>query len=114
VAEGRGMTHDAVHEIAKGRVWTGADAARIGLVDTLGGVRAAAAIARERAGLPADAPLRPAVHSSWLARVRAPKSSDDPRAVSLMSNGWGDLAAIATSLGLPAGGPLMMPDLRLT
>jgi hypothetical protein len=27
--------------------------------------------------------------------------------------GWGDLASVAASLGLPAGGPLMMPDFRL-
>ena len=45
-------------EVARGRVWTGADAAQNGLVDELGGMRAAAEIARRRAGLPADAPLR--------------------------------------------------------
>src|SRR6266496_3868135 len=58
VASGRRMTVEQVHEIARGRVWTGADAARNGLVDELGGMSAAAEIARRRAGLPADAPLR--------------------------------------------------------
>jgi protease-4 len=114
VAEGRGMTREAVHEIARGRVWTGADAARNGLVDALGGVRDAAVIARERAGLPVDAPLRPAVHVGLLGRARPPKSSDDPRTVSVTANGWGDLSGLAASLGLPAAGPLMMPNLRLT
>ena len=38
VAAGRGMTQEQVHEIARGRVWTGADAAGIGLVDQLGGL----------------------------------------------------------------------------
>lgn len=51
VAEGRHMTYDAVHEIARGRVWTGADAVKIGLVDTLGGLDLALSIAAERAGL---------------------------------------------------------------
>ncbi len=51
VAEGRGMTYDAVHQIARGRVWTGADAKQIGLVDTLGGLDLALAIATERAGI---------------------------------------------------------------
>lgn len=51
VAEGRGMTYDAVHQIARGRVWTGVDAKQIGLVDTLGGLDLALAIAAERAGI---------------------------------------------------------------
>ena len=51
VAEGRHMTYDAVHEIARGRVWTGADAIKIGLVDTLGGLDLALRIAAERAGV---------------------------------------------------------------
>lgn len=51
VAEGRGMTYDAVHQIARGRVWTGADAIGIGLVDTLGGLDLALAIAAEKGGV---------------------------------------------------------------
>ena len=51
VAEGRHMTFDAVHQIARGRVWTGADAIKIGLVDTLGGLDLALRIAAEKAGL---------------------------------------------------------------
>lgn len=51
VAEGRHMEYDEVHKIARGRVWTGADAIGIGLVDTLGGIDVALAIAAEKAGL---------------------------------------------------------------
>lgn len=51
VAEGRHMTYDAVHQIARGRVWTGADAIKIGLVDTLGGLDLALRIAAEKAGV---------------------------------------------------------------
>ena len=51
VAEGRHMTYDEVHQIARGRVWTGADAIKIGLVDTLGGLDLALSIAAEKAGL---------------------------------------------------------------
>lgn len=51
VAEGRHMTYDEVHQIARGRVWTGADAIGIGLVDTLGGIDLALGIAAEKAGL---------------------------------------------------------------
>src|SRR5690554_7733439 len=35
VSEGRGMSLDQVNEVARGRVWTGTDALRVGLVDTL-------------------------------------------------------------------------------
>ena len=51
VAEGRGMTRDAVHEIAQGRVWTGTDAKERGLVDEIGGLDAAIADARKLAGV---------------------------------------------------------------
>ena len=51
VAEGRGMTIDAVHEIAQGRVWTGVDAKANGLVDEFGGLGAAIAEARSQASL---------------------------------------------------------------
>ena len=51
VAEGRQMSYDAVHQIARGRVWTGADAIGIGLVDTLGGFDLALSIAAKHAGL---------------------------------------------------------------
>jgi protease IV len=115
VAEGRGMSRETVHEVARGRVWTGADAARNGLVDTLGGLRDATRIARARAGLPADAPLRPAVSVPMLARLKPPRSSDDPRAASGVTAavGWGAFADLAQALGLPALGPLTMPPVTL-
>jgi len=51
VAQGRGMTIDAVHEIAQGRVWTGADAKANGLVDEFGDLDAAIAEAKSQANL---------------------------------------------------------------
>jgi protease-4 len=57
VAEGRGMTRDAVHEIAQGRVWTGIDAKERGLVDEIGGLEAAIADARKLAGVGDDIEL---------------------------------------------------------
>jgi len=117
VSEGRRMTREQVHEVARGRVWTGADGARRGLVDELGGLRRAVDIARDRARLPATAPLRPAVHVPPIARLRPPSSSDDPRAAAGVASaylgGWGDLASIASALRLPATGPLTMPAVRL-
>jgi protease IV len=72
VAAGRKMTKDAVAKIAAGRVWTGADAKKLGLVDEIGGIDAAMAEARKLGGLdddtvvevyPADPTLRDFVQS---------------------------------------------------
>jgi protease-4 len=121
VALGRSMTQEQVHAVARGRVWTGADAAGRGLVDELGGLRRAVEIARHRAGLTDDAPLRPAVSVPPLARLKPPRSSDDPRAAASMSavaslwvGGWGQFAHVAAALGLPVLGPLSMPAVTLT
>ncbi|MFQ6113868.1 MAG: signal peptide peptidase SppA, partial [bacterium] len=57
-ADGRGKTRDEIHEIAQGRVWTGERALQLGLVDSLGGLDAALAIAKRKAGLASDAPTR--------------------------------------------------------
>lgn len=50
-ADGRNKTIDAIKTIAEGRVWTGEDALKIGLVDELGGLDKAVAIAAEKAQL---------------------------------------------------------------
>lgn len=51
VAEGRNLPLDKVLDIAGGRVWTGADALGIGLIDTYGGLKTAIALAVDKAGL---------------------------------------------------------------
>ena len=53
-AEGRGTTRDVIHEVAQGRVWTGRQAKERGLVDELGGLGRAIALAKEQAGIDAD------------------------------------------------------------
>jgi protease-4 len=51
VAAGREMALDKVEEVAGGRIWTGARAAELGLVDELGGLDRALELARAAAGL---------------------------------------------------------------
>jgi protease IV len=51
VADGRKMTKEQVNVVGRGRVWTGTDALRIGLVDKLGGINDAIAYATKEAGL---------------------------------------------------------------
>ena len=53
-AVARRTTPAAIDAVAQGRVWTGRQARDRGLVDELGGLDAAVAIAKQRAGIPAD------------------------------------------------------------
>ena len=58
------MDLDVLEEVAGGRVWTGSEALERGLVDEIGGLRAALEKARELAGIP-DGP-------EVLARIPSP------------------------------------------
>jgi protease-4 len=51
VAEGRHLGRAAVEEIAQGRVWSGAEAKKLGLVDEIGGLDAALKFAAQKAQL---------------------------------------------------------------
>lgn len=51
VAEGRKLDKDAVHEIAQGRVWSGKQALKLGLVDKMGGLNDAIEAAAKKASL---------------------------------------------------------------
>ncbi|KAL8143856.1 hypothetical protein V2J09_016888 [Rumex salicifolius] len=53
-AHSRSMPVERMEEHAQGRVWTGNDAARRGLVDAIGGMSRAVAIAKQKANIPQD------------------------------------------------------------
>jgi protease-4 len=118
VAAARGLSAARIEEVARGRVWSGADARDNGLVDAFGGLPEAAAQARALAGLSPDAALRALPTPRPLDRFARPKSSEDPRAVSAAAAGtgpaaraeWGGWAELAAALGLPVAGPLSLDD----
>jgi len=84
VAEARKMSIEDVGIVARGRVWTGADAIERGLVDELGGLRTAVRRAKVLAGLDIDATIHLIAYpgSSVLDFLR-PKASSQPAAASL-------------------------------
>ena len=108
VAEARGMSVEAVDAVARGRVWTGADALDHGLVDELGGLRAAVRRAKVLAGLDVDADVKLVGHpgSSWRDYLR-PKASSQPAAASLPD-------AVASLLGRSIAGILEQGQRTLT
>jgi len=75
VAAGRKLPVDRVREIARGRVWTGAQAHELGLVDELGGITEAIAKARQLAEIPSAEHVKykrfPAAQSPWEALAMA-------------------------------------------
>ena len=129
VASGRRMAPDRVHELARGRVWTGADAVANGLADETGGMYDAIAIARKRAGLPDDAPVRVYPRLGPLDQLRPAESSEVRPAAfarfgtgalpvtagnalaALFADEWGPAWHFAAAAGLPPYGPLMLPGI---
>jgi len=84
VAEGRNLSTEAVDVVARGRVWTGADALERGLVDELGGLRAAVRRAKVLAGLDEDTEVRIVSYpGSALLDIVRPRASSQPAAGSL-------------------------------
>jgi protease IV len=82
VAEGRNLTTEAVEVVARGRVWTGADAFERGLVDELGGFRTAVRRAKILAGLDEDTEVRVVSHpASSLLHMMRPRASSLPDAL---------------------------------
>ncbi|OBB93837.1 signal peptide peptidase SppA [Mycobacterium sp. 852002-40037_SCH5390672] len=100
VADGRNLTTEAVDRVARGRVWTGADAREGGLVDELGGFRTALRRAKILAGLDEDTDVRIVTYpgGSLLDMLR-PRASSQPAAASLPD-------ALGALLGRTIGGIL--------
>ncbi|WP_406817036.1 signal peptide peptidase SppA [Mycobacterium sp. M23085] len=100
VAEGRNLTTEAVDRVARGRVWTGADAHERGLVDELGGFRTALRRAKILAGLDEDADVRVVTYPGGsLMDMLRPRASSQPAAASVPD-------ALGALLGRTLGGML--------
>jgi len=75
-AESRGMAFEELEAVARGRVWVGTDAEQRGLVDRLGGLDDAIALAAERAGLSNYRLVRyPLEDDSWESLFSGPFAS---------------------------------------
>jgi protease IV len=114
VAEGRGMEPDAVKKIGGGRVWTGAQALEIGLVDELGGLYEAGLAAKAALGIAADAPvaLKPFPAQKTLAEqvtqlLRGAQAQSASPLEHALPRELQMLHTLATQL--PVGAPLLLP-----
>lgn len=118
-AEGRAIPADRMDQLARGRIWTGADAKGLGLVDGLGGLHEAKAMLREVAGLKPDDSLtlvdfpRPRTPWEMLAELMAGGSVAERRqmasllrAASMLEPLLSHLEPLAAS---PSGSVLRLP-----
>jgi protease IV len=116
-AQGRGMSIESMHAVARGRVWTGADALRVGLVDELGGFDVALRLARELGGIGPEESIELRVvprQRTILEQVLEGRSRRSyPAGVAALLQAGGPLAALAQEarrMGLlGGGGVLTMP-----
>jgi len=120
VAAGRHLSEDQVEAVAKGRVWSGEEAKANGLVDALGGYAVALQLAKEAAGLAADAPAKLVVfpREKGTAELifdrvfdRDHDSDGTPAPAGAVERAWNALSAVAVPLGGLFGDPsvLRMP-----
>jgi protease IV len=105
VSEGRGIPVERVAASAEGRIFSGREGKRRGLVDEIGGLRDAVARARSAAGLGRDARVGVAGESSGILRLlgdnesRAP-AARGPTGLSRFAGPLADAAPFIESLGL--------------
>lgn len=117
VAEGRKLPAAQVDAIGQGRVWTGEQAVKLGLVDAVGGLRTAVDLAKEKAGLgrKADVILRSYPAPKPLAeQIRDALQGTAARA--LDERAWAELplpAGVREIAGwlasVPEGAPVLLP-----
>src|SRR3954447_2358087 len=97
-ANDRGMPLENLRVVARGRVWTGADAVQRGLVDELGGLERAVELAATRAGVARDdVELRVMPKPNLFQRFMPADNSESPAAAATL--GIGGLFA---GQGMPA------------
>ena len=98
-ASSRGMEIETMQDVAQGRVWSGKRAATIGLVDAVGGLQRAIALAKEEAGIKPEEKVR---------LLEVSRASVSPLA--LLTGGGGATAGLGP-LRVAASGVLMLQAL---
>ncbi|MEN9510050.1 MAG: hypothetical protein RLZZ621_2613 [Gemmatimonadota bacterium] len=119
VASARRLSIDSVRSIAEGRVWSGQQAQRLGLVDSLGGLDAAIASAAGLAKLTGDYAIReyPRVKRPTERLMELLEDEPEPVAARASTRSGSDLQALtAATVGEGAAGALardLLQELRV-
>lgn len=106
----RGMDYDDLEKLARGRVWTGADARERGLVDHLGGRRVAVERACALAGLDSSKVKVTHLSDSGIVSMLVPaKSSEGSSSGANLPGLEGSLRSVLARVGIVAPGVLSVP-----
>ncbi|HEY4570720.1 MAG TPA: signal peptide peptidase SppA [Kribbella sp.] len=109
-AQDRGLPEERLESLARGRVWTGADAHSHKLVDELGGFQHALTLACNRAGLDREEiGVTTVPHRNLLSQLRPPTTTDDLAVSAAPLTLDGLATGLYSALGLPAAGVLQLP-----
>jgi protease IV len=117
-AQGRNTTPEKIDAIGQGRVWTGRQAKEIGLVDELGGLDRAVALAKQRAKIAQDTEVELVIYppkKSFYDLLRDPLGNSDSSSTLASLLGFGN-PKIVQALAAPLqvfrrGEPLaLMPN----
>jgi len=107
VADGRGMSVAEADSVGQGRVWSGIDAWERGLVDTLGGLEVAIALARDAADLEGTGPIEvlPRVEHHWYegvfeAMLEREQIASIPEMVSPVVRAWLTAARLQSGIAM--------------
>jgi protease IV len=119
VAKSRALPVEEVEKVARGRVWTGAQARERKLVDELGGLERAIEIAREKAGIDAGTKVRISEMPSAPSFLESLTEGLDVRAAARIAaalesrGGAGAPSPLSALLGFHRGKALLARALRL-
>lgn len=109
-AADRQLPVEELRAVARGRVWTGADAADHGLVDELGGLERAVSVACDHAGLDREGvELRVLPKPKLIERLMPAENSESPAAAGLLALEWPSAERLLASTGLAPYGALSLP-----
>jgi protease-4 len=109
-AADRDLPVEDLRAVARGRVWTGADALGHGLVDELGGLDRAVEVACSRAGVErSEVELRTMPKVKPLERLMPAQNSESPSAAGLFGDGMPLFDQLLGAVGLPSYGVLSLP-----
>ena len=75
VAEGRNLPIEKVLDIAGGRVWSGADALGIGLIDTYSSLKTAIALVEDKVDLGDSSRVTEVTKTGWDSRLSSRRST---------------------------------------
>lgn len=98
VADGRHMKQDNVKKIGEGRIWTGIHAKQLGLVDQLGGLDDAIAVAKKRSNTTECSVVSYPEQKTMMERLLAEVNNKDTYADAKLREYFGDYALMFQSL----------------